>query len=93
MNFKGHLSEYPLRELLSILKNRRETGRLQIDCDKASGVFHLKDGRIINATLGPLKGLAAVRVALFLKKASCGFDDTFAISVEATTTIPIIDRW
>ena len=84
MKVKGHLSEYPLRELLSILRNRRETGRLQVNFERVPGIFHLKEGRILDAAIGPIKGLDAVRVAVSMKAAAFDFDDTVGIAVEAT---------
>ena len=83
MKLKGHLSEYPLRELLTILRNRCETGRLQLGYKRVPGLFHLKDGNILGARIGPLKGLDAVRVALLMEEAPFDFDDAVTIELEA----------
>jgi hypothetical protein len=76
MKLKGHLEEYPLNELMTILENRSETGRLQVAFELGAGVFDLKDGKIVAATVGSLTGPAAVRVALLMNPAPFTFDDT-----------------
>jgi hypothetical protein len=74
MRLQGHLRDYPLRDLLTIFTNRRETGRLQIDFESVPGIFHFKDGRLINARVGPFEGFSAVNLAFSLSEASFHFD-------------------
>jgi hypothetical protein len=74
MGLQGHLTEYPLRDLLTIFIKRRETGRLQIDFESAPGIFHFKDGKLISARLGALEGFSAVNRAFQQAKASFDFD-------------------
>jgi hypothetical protein len=87
MRLQGHLTEYPLRDLLTILTNRRETGRLQIDFESAAGVFHFKDGKLIGARVGPLEGFSAVNLALSLAEAQFHFE-ALATAPEPTINNP-----
>lgn len=74
MRLQGHLKEYPLRDLLTILIKRRETGQLQIDFESGPGVFHFKEGKLISTRLGPLEGFSAVKSAFSLAESSFDFD-------------------
>src|SRR5256884_567351 len=87
MRLEGHLTDYPLRDLLTILSNRRETGRLQIDFESASGTFHFKDGKLIDARVGPLEGFSAVNLALSLAEAPFHFE-ALATAPEPTINNP-----
>src|SRR3982074_131149 len=87
MKLQGHLAEYPLRDLLNIFTNRRETGRLQIDFESAPGIFHFKEGKLIDARVGPLEGFSAVNLAFSLAEASFHFD-ALATAPEATINDP-----
>ncbi len=87
MKVQGHLTEYPLRDLLTILTKRRETGRLQIDFESGPGIFHLKDGKLIDARVGPLVGFSAVNLAFSLTEAPFHFD-TLTTAPEATISVP-----
>ena len=88
MKVQGHLSEYPLRDLLTILINRRETARLEVDFESVPGIFHLKDGELRGAPVGPLQGFAAVNLALSLPETSFHFE-TLTTAPEATINDPI----
>jgi len=59
---EGNLSEYPLRELLTILAGNRETGRLELNLEPAAGNLYLAKGKVVDARVGPLQGLSAVNV-------------------------------
>jgi hypothetical protein len=75
MRLQGDLTEYPLRDLLTIFIKRRETGRLLIDFESSPGVFFFKEGKLISARLGPLEGFSAVKRAFSLVEASFDFDN------------------
>jgi hypothetical protein len=87
MRLQGNLTEYPLRDLLTILTNRRETGRLQIDFESAPGTFYFKDGKLIDARVGPLEGFSAVNLALSLAEAPFHFE-ALATAPEPTINNP-----
>jgi hypothetical protein len=87
MRLQGHLTDYPLRDLLTILTNRRETGRLQIDFESAAAVFHFKGGKLIGARVGPLEGFSAVNLALSLAEAPFHFE-ALATAPEPTINNP-----
>ena len=87
MRLQGHLTDYPLRDLLTIFHSRRETGRLQVDFESAPGIFHFKDGRLINARVGPFEGFSAVNLAFSLSEAPFHFD-ALDTAPEATINDP-----
>ncbi len=87
MRLEGHLVEYPLRDLLTIFTNRRETGRLQIDFESAPGIFHFKDGKLIGARVCPLEGFSAVNLAFSLAEAPFHFE-ALATAPEPTINDP-----
>ena len=87
MRLQGHLSEYPLRDLFTIFTNKCETGRLQIDFESAPSIFHFKDGKLIDAHVGPLEGFSAVNLAFSLADASFQFN-TLTTVPKATINDP-----
>ena len=70
----GHLNEYPLSDLLGILRHRRATGRLCIDYPAAPGVIFFRDGEPVEAHVGVLKGARAVVLAARLPDSPFDFD-------------------
>ena len=67
---EGNLSEYPLRELLTILSGKRETGRLELTLEPANGNLYLAKGQLVDARVGSLQGLSAVNVIFAAEEAS-----------------------
>ena len=74
MSIHGRLAEYPLSVLLEIFLHRGETGLLEISSPSASGSFYLKDGELIDAALGNLRGAEAVRFGATLTDAYFQFN-------------------
>ncbi len=70
----GHLNEYPLSDLVGILRHQRKTGRLLIEYQKGPALFHFCDGQLIDAQLNKLTGLQAVCVALAQPAAPFNFN-------------------
>jgi len=70
---EGNLSEYPLRELLTILGGKRETGRLELDLESATGNLYLAKGQLVDARVGSLQGLSAVNVIVAAEEAAFTF--------------------
>ena len=73
MVIKGHISDYPLPLLWEIFLHRRETGLLELSSQSDAGYFFLKDGQLIDAEVGELRGAEAVRFAETLIDASFQF--------------------
>src|SRR4029434_3308614 len=60
----GHLNDYPLSDLIGILRHQRKTGRLLIEFPQHPGIFYFQDGELIDVQLGSLRGLQAICVAI-----------------------------
>src|SRR6185503_18071106 len=70
----GHLSNYPLPDLVSILRHQRKSGRLLIEYSKGPAMFFFQDGELIDARMNDLIGLQAICVALAQPEASFNFN-------------------
>jgi len=70
----GHLRDYPLSDLVGILRHQRKTGRLTIEYPKGPGTFFFHDGELVDAQVSNLTGLKAICVALDQPEASFNFN-------------------
>jgi hypothetical protein len=70
----GHLSNYPLSDLVGILRHQRKSGRLLIEYAKGPAMFFFQDGELIDARMNDLTGLQAICVALGQPEASFNFN-------------------
>jgi hypothetical protein len=70
----GHLSNYPLSDLVGILRHQRKSGRLLIEYAKGSATFFFQNGELIDARMNELTGLQAICVALAQPEASFNFN-------------------
>jgi len=70
----GHLSNYPLSDLVGILRHQRKSGRLLIEYTKGPATFFFQNGELIDARMNDLKGLQAICVALAQPEASFNFN-------------------
>ena len=70
----GHLRDYPLSDLVGILRHQRKTGRLTIEYPKGPGTFFFHDGELVDAQLNDLTGLQAICVALAQQEAAFNFN-------------------
>ena len=70
----GHLSNYPLSDLVGILRHQRKSGRLLIEYAKGPAMFFFQDGELIDARMNELMGLQAICVALGQPEASFNFN-------------------
>jgi len=70
----GHLNDYPLSDLVGILRHQQKTGRLLIEYPNSPGTFFFAEGELVDAQLGQLAGLQAVCVALAQPAASFNFN-------------------
>jgi Domain of unknown function (DUF4388) len=70
----GHLNEYPLADLISILRRQRKTGRLLIEYSISPCSLYFAEGNLVDAQLNSMGGLQAVLVALSQPNASFNFN-------------------
>src|SRR5687767_936649 len=70
----GHLSNYPLSDLVGILRHQRKSGRLLIEYPKGPATFFFQNGELIDARMNALTGLQAICVALAEPEASFNFN-------------------
>jgi hypothetical protein len=70
----GHLNDYPLSDLVGILRHQGKTGRLLIEYSKGPASFFFRDGSLVDAQLDNLVGLQAVCVALAQPAAPFNFN-------------------
>ncbi len=70
----GHLSNYPLSDLVGILRHQRKSGRLLIEYAKGPATFFFQNGELIDARMNELTGLQAIVVALGQPDASFNFN-------------------
>jgi hypothetical protein len=70
----GHLNEYPLADLISILRRQRKTGRLLIEYPIGPCSLYLWEGDVVDAQLNSMGGLQAVLIALSQPNASFNFN-------------------
>ncbi len=70
----GHLNNYPLSDLVGILRHQRKSGRLLIEYPKGPATFFFQNGELIDARMNDLKGLQAICVALAQPDASFNFN-------------------
>ena len=70
----GHLNNYPLSDLVGILRHQRKSGRLLIEYAKGPATFFFQNGELIDARMNELTGLQAICVALAQPEASFNFN-------------------
>lgn len=70
----GHLNNYPLSDLVGILRHQRKSGRLLIEYPKGPATFFFQNGELIDARMNDLIGLQAICVALAQPEASFNFN-------------------
>src|SRR5690242_6168233 len=70
----GHLNQYPLSDLVGILRHQKKTGRLLIEYPKGPAMFFFHEGELVDARLNDLSGLQAICVALAQPDAAFNFN-------------------
>ena len=70
----GHLSNYPLSDLIGILRHQRKSGRLTIEYALGPASFFFQDGELVDAKLNELSGLQAICVAVAQPEAAFNFN-------------------
>jgi hypothetical protein len=70
----GHLNDYALPDLISILRHQRKTGRLLVEYAVGPCAFYFAEGDLVDAQLNSMGGLQAVMVALSQPNAAFNFN-------------------
>ncbi|HYY55951.1 MAG TPA: DUF4388 domain-containing protein [Pyrinomonadaceae bacterium] len=70
----GHLNDYPLADLIGILRRQRKTGRLLIEYSMSPCSLYFEEGDLVDAQLNSMGGLQAVLIALSQPNASFNFN-------------------
>ena len=70
----GHLSNYPLSDLVGILRHQRKSGRLLIEYPKGPATFFFQNGELVDARMNELTGLQAIVVAMAQPEAAFNFN-------------------
>lgn len=70
----GHLNNYPLSDLVGILRHQKKTGRLLIEYPKGPATFFFHDGELVDGRFNDLTGLQAICVALAQPDAAFNFN-------------------
>ena len=70
----GHLNNYPLSDLIGILRHQRKSGRLLIEYPKGPATFFFQNGELIDARMNELSGLQAIVVAMSQPEAAFNFN-------------------
>jgi len=70
----GHLSNYPLSDLVGILRHQRKSGRLTIEYGLGPASFFFQEGELVDAKLNALSGLQAICVAVAQPEAAFNFN-------------------
>jgi len=60
MSLQGSLNELPLPDVIQLVSVSGKTGAFEIQCDEAEGKIYLRDGQIVDARVGRLRGDSAV---------------------------------
>jgi hypothetical protein len=87
MALTGELNDLSLAELIEFFCNQRKTGRLKVTYPLGAGHFYLKNGAVVHARFGDLRGIDAVFFALTQPNASFKFSPAFE-SPEQTINQP-----
>jgi Domain of unknown function (DUF4388) len=76
----GHLNDYPLSDVIGILRHQRKTGRLLIEYPKGPATFFFQEGELVDAQLNNLSGLQAICVAVAQPPSPFNFNPLVASS-------------
>lgn len=80
MVLTGHLSDYPLSDLVGILRHQQKTGRLLIEYPNGPAMFFFKNGEFVDAQFDNLNGLQAICVAVAQPPSPFNFNPLIAPS-------------
>jgi hypothetical protein len=78
--FTGHLNDYPLSDIIGILRHQQKTGRLLIEYPKGPATFFFQEGELVDAQINDLTGLQAICVAVAQPPSPFNFNPLIACS-------------
>jgi TonB family protein len=78
------LNKADLLNVIATLTARRESGRLQINVSGSAGAFFFKNGKLVDARMGPFSGFPAINYAVSLGQATLKFDSSIEPPVTST---------
>lgn len=81
-----------LLDVIATLTSRGESGRLQINVPGSVGAFFFKNGKLVDARMGPFSGFPAVNYAVSLGKATLKFDSSILPPAVTSTVIATNER-
>lgn len=70
---EGNLAQIPLPDLLQILSVNRKTGRLTVEREGERAELHLREGRVVDAAIGPIGAEKALWRLLTRREGSFSF--------------------
>ena len=70
----GHLNNYPLSDLIGILRHQKKSGRLLIEYPKGPATLFFEDGELVDVRLNELAGLQAICVLVAQPDAAFNFN-------------------
>jgi hypothetical protein len=70
----GHLSNYPLSDLIGILRHQKKSGRLLIEYSKGPATLFFEEGELVDVRLNELAGLQAICVLVAQPDAAFNFN-------------------
>jgi len=70
----GHLSNYPLSDLIGILRHQKKSGRLLIEYSKGPATLFFEEGELVDVRLNELAGLQAICVLVAQPEAAFNFN-------------------
>ena len=83
MSFQGSLNDLPLPDILQLLEGSVKTGRLRIRHEERCGEIYVRQGRIIHAECGELRGESGIfEIATWSEG---GFDFCHGVECQHTT--------
>ena len=65
---------HSLLDEIASLSSRGESGRLQITAKTTRGAFFFKQGKLVDARMGPFTGVPAVNLAVSIGETRLSFD-------------------
>jgi TonB family protein len=81
-----------LLDVIASLTSGRESGRLQIKVSGSAGAFFFKNGKLVDAHMGPFSGFPAVNYAVSLGQATLNFDSSIEPPAQTSTAIATNER-
>ena len=73
-------------DVIKILASNGESGKLQMSAGRTEGAFFFRNGQLVDASVGHLKGFQAVNAVASMRNAHFDFDPTVTPPLESSIT-------